>query len=406
MNIEDLLTSEGDIWRAGRRPLPEPFETIEPLETIEMAAFEDLDLTPATRRAHVRRRRWVTVAAAAAVVAIAASAVLIARPSAAPTAGRGEQPTPSAVFTAANSARSVPGDPSARLVGGAQLPRSFSPNSGYVTSGRVGGTNEFIDPGDDPHYPRALTQLDGLIASIPLLDGAVESTGPSARVLGTPQGTPGSFELIARTRWWTSANAPDQVLAALSDWKGDGPITSRGGINGVSVTYLNWAVPDLGSDQALANVTLAVSVIAVGGKTAVRLDVQADWVRTRPAESILPAGLTSLAVTITRRGQSPVHRTLVGPDLKTIVQLLDDQQVAGSGTFYCMAMKAEDLKNPETDVIVATGPGGTIKATVALHGCTGPFLTVEHDGTSFPILTGGAEVDSTLLKILGLPATG
>ncbi len=133
---------------------------------------------------------------------------------------------------------------------------------------------------------------------------------------------------------------------------------------------------------------------------AIRLAAGAIWNPSRPRGEFA-VGITSVDVTVVRPGTAPtVHRTLVGTAAEQIAKAFNALPTTGGswGPRECGLLRHLDF----VDTLVFHTDAGTITAeNKLLYFCS--TLVVEVKGVNTVTLAG--DLDATLLRLLGLPAS-
>jgi hypothetical protein len=254
---------------------------------------------------------------------------------------------------------------------------------------------------DDPHFAATLAAVEQALAASPTLPGATEQQTAPVATLDDASGVPGSNTLIDRARFWT---APGSIDAAIAYFTAHPPVGSTldgtgtsGGPGGATVNELMFATQSGPATNGLADngVGYLVQVVGNGDGVAVRVDVQAIWVPSKPAVELI-GQVSSVAVVVNRNGQAPtVSRTLTGAPAQQLADAIDALQVDGLGTRSCPASFGfVDTLTFDAD------SGRAVVASVIADGCAGVGMTV--DGAKQPQLAGG--VDGQVLSEMGLPS--
>ncbi|MGN6606552.1 MAG: hypothetical protein ACTHMS_06015 [Jatrophihabitans sp.] len=252
---------------------------------------------------------------------------------------------------------------------------------------------------DDPEQA-AIRQVDAVLATLPVLPGAVELDHAPAG-LTEPFMTTGGPDRIDHARWWTAPGTLDDAAAWFTDHPPTGYASDGsgggGGPGGPTVETVDFAAdgrPDI-----------EFAIVPHGSGVAVRADVELDWVPLRPAWSLVGTDVTSIDVTIVRkaydhgRGGAPtVTRTLTGAAARRLAQGLDRlASAAPEGAHSCPAQLVQ-----EDDRVVVHRPSGDLTFDRSGGGCAFT-ATVRAPGHPAASLVGN-DFTATVLSELGLPA--
>jgi hypothetical protein len=236
---------------------------------------------------------------------------------------------------------------------------------------------------------------------------------PGANLMGVQVTTPGSSAgrrspVVTRERIWSApgtikgviayyqevANWPDHfVPSGTTSGSADGRHTS----SGVLFT------PPTSETHAYTQPQLQITVTAHGGDVEVTAQASAIVLPTRTAAEHIPAGVTAVAVTVTRPHRAAVRRTLTGAALRTLATLVNRQAPAppAAATFLaCM----EKPKLTEVDRLGFAAPGHTIVVRVTVDDCPSRAVRVTANGRTQPGLDGGDAIDAAVIDVLGLPS--
>jgi hypothetical protein len=263
--------------------------------------------------------------------------------------------------------------------------------AGCASSARPARTSQ-PSPSNEVATRNHLAQL---IAIVPVLPGAVSSPAAPDSALTQAFQEPVSPNLVALTRWWT---APGSAAEAINYFDSHPPmgltVSGHAQVNGATfaVTGVTFddATPAAEYDQA----QLVVTVAERDGHVDVRADAQAIWLPSRGADDMITGTVTSIDVTIDRRGRLPtVDRTLSGADAQSLVTTINALRVVSPGTRHCPA----DMGGEDRLVVHTTSRN--INVVVAASGCG--FVQVG----SGPTALYGTNVNHELVSLLGLPAS-
>lgn len=259
--------------------------------------------------------------------------------------------------------------------------------------------------GPAPNAPRDRTVelLTALLASVPVLPGAIRRDTAPTPSLAQPSSEPASANLLDRHEWWTAPGSADAVLAYFHAHPPRGTTfsgtatsgnTRTGAVGASSLSY------DALDTSYAREVQAQVSVVAFHGGVALRADAQAIWVPARdPGTRIV--GPTSVAVTVLRArtprgpGAPTVRRTLTGHDAAVLADVVNTLPVTTPGFTSCPA----DFPGL-TDTLGFATRSGAVAVVADLTGCAGVQVRPPHGRAHF---FGAGGLDATLMRLLGLP---
>jgi hypothetical protein len=231
----------------------------------------------------------------------------------------------------------------------------------------------------------AMRVVAAVLADAKLPSGARPFNGTPAPLLRSPAMQPqGDPNLVTRSVFWTTAQAPTAVVASLTatmkSETGFAPTTSTLGQSGRTVVWSLTDYPAKLSTADVARVERVESVTASGRGSMIRVDAMADWYTPRGSDERVPASdhvvtLTSRA-TIGAAAASQPPKVIVVTDAATVTRLagmfnhLQVDVVSGSGcglnddgVQYTIEYRATRAATP--DVVVS---GRQCGQTVKIHG--------------------------------------
>jgi hypothetical protein len=259
-------------------------------------------------------------------------------------------------------------------------------------------------PVTDPSA-RAVAGATALLAAFRPPAGARPSDGMPAgasKDLDQPMFVPNTPDLVTRTRWWTVAGPPEQVMSWVNAHPPAG-VTSAGGLSqmrhGATVTELTAMFLPAASGAGQGRMLVEGGPMP-GGRTALRVDVQVTWTPPRPTSGVIPPASVLTVRTVARRTARP------GADVAPPVRTVSDRALIAEVTRFIEALPtaARGVVHCPMDTgdgadLTFASMGGTPLAKVhaAASGCRHVTFT---GGVHEPARTGGPDLLTKLSTLL------
>lgn len=220
---------------------------------------------------------------------------------------------------------------------------------------------------------------------------AVEPAGDGGRLNFAPQSA-ASPNLVDLTRFAVVPGSPGSVSAWLkahppagsAPW-GTGTVTSP---TQPAVWWMARSWPTVG--EVLDGRTLAVSVTSLpGGRSAVRIDAEVQWLPAKPAGDLVPAGATVLTAVLSHglnpgENGHPLTTTRDRAKIAAIRDRVDKLPVASPGAMSCPA----DFGRTLTVTFYGRAGGAPLAVVTADDGGCGFVTVTEHGHKASPPLMG------------------
>jgi hypothetical protein len=249
-------------------------------------------------------------------------------------------------------------------------------------------------PGPDPHELEAEAAARALLTRVRPGPGWVEVATPPASILETAWSAPGTSNLVdlhrlyvvtgswAAVQTWLQANAPAGTVHA-----GSGSTATRGVPTSQDIGYLA-----TGEDPALVESTIQFTTAPAGpGHIGLRVDVQVTWRPSRPTDTFVPSGSSSVTVTaVWGAGATAGSLTRTVTDPTTIAELagtVNGLSAALPGVHGCPA----EIGNLRLRLHF-TGPKMSTVLTES-DGCDNTSLRDDAHPTGFALDTGSTLLD-------------
>jgi hypothetical protein len=228
-----------------------------------------------------------------------------------------------------------------------------------------------------------------------------------ADALATPPRTDGQTSADA-TSWWqlSTSQAPADLVGAIAVPAGAtaGDSWSAGGPGpGLDRWTMSFDWPNVG--HVLVDRQLLVTAARVGEATVLRVDGETTWVPRRPPGSLIPSGVTSIVLTLTRSVLPPATGsptpsapiTISDPtQLDRVIELVDDAPIEPLGLRPCPYAGGGKL-----DISFRSASGAEVAhATATIDGCDDIYLQIGGAQTN---LSGGRELTNAVITALHLP---
>jgi hypothetical protein len=158
-------------------------------------------------------------------------------------------------------------------------------------------------------------------------------------------------------------------------------------------------------DHVLIDRQLLVTATRVGADTVLRVDGETTWVPRRAPGSLIPSGVTSIVLTLTRPVMPPVSGgptpsapiTVSDPaQISKVIDLVDAAPVDPVGPRPCPYAGGGEL-----NISFRASSGAELAhATATINGCDDIYLQIGDTQTS---LTGGRDLTNAVISALHLP---
>jgi hypothetical protein len=255
----------------------------------------------------------------------------------------------------------------------------------------------------------AATEADRILATFAPPSGAhrLTSVADAQKLLAAPLSGPATPNQVDRVQFWSVTGTPAAVTKAVP--KPSGATTSfstaGGAANGsaVGVTF-GWP-----ATSVLDTRELQVAAASGPSGTVLRVDAIVTWLPSRPANTLIPATVTSVTMDTTpgivrAPGQDThAYHQVTSNDAATvrgIVTALNSAPVQQPGGYHCpMDTGAHMMLSFRHD----TSGAVDARATIGTSGCS--LITVSVTGGGTVTLTGGRDVGAKVAALLHVPWT-